>query len=72
MPMLAESRIKSYLMIERFSFYKESVECLIAPYTEFTVKKKQIKDDKYHIVLIHRPKTKQSFIYNVLKNNEID
>jgi hypothetical protein len=38
-PMLSDTYIKNYLNVERFSFYKESTEYLIAPYTEFTVKK---------------------------------
>ncbi len=36
-PFIAKSRKKSYLEIERFSFYKESAEYLIAPFTKFLV-----------------------------------
>jgi hypothetical protein len=72
MPMLAESRIKDYLFIERFSFYKESTEYLIAPYTEFTVKEKTLNNGKYHIVLTHRPRSEGNFITQILSNNDVD
>lgn len=50
--MLSESFIKDYLYIERFSFYKESSEYLIAPYTRFILKNKVLTSNgKYHIYL---------------------
>jgi hypothetical protein len=51
-PMLSQTFIKNYLYIERFSFYKETSEYLIAPYTRFVLKNKILTaSGKYHIYL---------------------
>ena len=72
-PMLSETRVKNYLNIERFSFYKENTEYLIAPYTEFTVKSITLtKLGKRHITLSATTNRKKGFVYKVLAANGIN
>ena len=51
MPFNEKTNIDVVLEIERFSFYKESAEYLIAPFTKFKLKKTQIKNKYYKIYL---------------------
>ena len=51
-PFLEQSRIKSTLDIERFSFYKEGAEYLISPFTQFLISNIETNSNgKYHITL---------------------
>lgn len=71
--MLSETRVKNYLHIERFSFYKENTEYLIAPYTEFTIKNITItKTGKRHITLSATNNSKKGFVYKVFAANGIN
>lgn len=72
-PMLSQSFIRHYLYVERFSFYKESSEYLIPPYTHFSVRKKvRTAQGKYHIFLHAVNDGNSGFIEKVFKANQID
>jgi hypothetical protein len=69
-PMLSDTHIKQYLHMEPFSFYKESTEYLIAPYTQFTVKNIENNiDGKVHVTLGAVANSKQGFVAKVFEAN---
>ena len=71
--MLSETHIKNYLHLEPFSFYKESTEYLIAPYTEFTVKNKErTPKGKIHLTLRATSNSKKGFVSKVFSSNQIN
>lgn len=58
--------------MEPFSFYKESTEYLIAPYTQFSVKNIQNNQNgKVHVTLGAVSNSKQGFVAKVFEANNI-
>ena len=72
-PMLSKTHIKNYLNIERFAFYKEGCDYLIAPYTEFTVKNIfNTIEGKVHVTLAATNNSKKGFVAKTFNANHID
>ena len=72
-PMLSETHVENYLNIERFSFYKENTEYLIAPYTEFIVKNiENTSEGKVHVTLSATTNSKKGFVAKVFAANSIN
>ena len=72
-PMLSKTHIKNYLNIQRFAFYKEGCDYLIAPYTEFIVKNiHNTIEGKVHVTLSATNDSQKGLVAKTLASNHVN